>query len=148
MSLGTVAVLPGRRTPVTSNSKGAQRVLRDAYIVSGVHETLLQLPEVCENQAPELYGRQHRRSSSPVTRKWASRTTRGNPADVTDMSVTESFTLLSIALCIIVLRTWYRWSQVGFRGLAVDDYLMPVCGVSLKAHWKALANKARNERWC
>jgi len=45
------------------------------------------------------------------------------------MSVAESFTLLSIALSTIILRTWYRWSQVGFGGFAVDDYLMPVCGV-------------------
>jgi len=49
------------------------------------------------------------------------------------MSVAESFTLLSIALSTIILRTWYRWSQVGFGGFAVDDYLMPVCGVSLEA---------------
>ncbi|KAJ1323577.1 hypothetical protein MN608_10821 [Microdochium nivale] len=45
------------------------------------------------------------------------------------MSIVESFTLLSIALCTIAVRTWYRWSQVGLSGFQLDDYIMPVSGV-------------------
>ncbi|KAH7025241.1 uncharacterized protein B0I36DRAFT_332794 [Microdochium trichocladiopsis] len=44
-------------------------------------------------------------------------------------AIVESFTLLSIALCTIAVRTWYRWSQVGFSGFQLDDYIMPVSGL-------------------
>ncbi|KAH7028190.1 uncharacterized protein B0I36DRAFT_272104 [Microdochium trichocladiopsis] len=45
------------------------------------------------------------------------------------MTNAESFTLLSLALCTIGVRMWYRWSQVGFSGFQLDDYLMPVSGL-------------------
>ena len=40
------------------------------------------------------------------------------------MSIAESFTLLSLALCVISVRSWYRWSLVGFAGFQLDDYLV------------------------
>ncbi|KAH7031430.1 uncharacterized protein B0I36DRAFT_409779 [Microdochium trichocladiopsis] len=45
------------------------------------------------------------------------------------MSCVESFVLLGIAIFIIVVRSAYRWHQVGFRGYQLDDHLMPVSGV-------------------
>ncbi|CAJ2500325.1 Uu.00g031780.m01.CDS01 [Anthostomella pinea] len=45
------------------------------------------------------------------------------------MAKEESFTLLSLGLSIIALRTWWRWSNVGFKAFDWDDYLMPVSGI-------------------
>jgi len=42
----------------------------------------------------------------------------------------ESFTLLSLIVVIVALRTFVRVRNVGFRGLQLDDYLMPVAAVS------------------
>jgi hypothetical protein len=42
----------------------------------------------------------------------------------------EGFVLLALMLVIIVLRTIVRWRRVGLGGLELDDYLMPVAGVS------------------
>jgi hypothetical protein len=42
----------------------------------------------------------------------------------------EAFTLLSLVVVIIVLRTVVRLRSVGLRGLHIDDYLMPIAGVS------------------
>jgi hypothetical protein len=42
----------------------------------------------------------------------------------------EAFTLLSLVLVIIAARTFVRLRNVGLRGLQLDDYLMPVAGVS------------------
>ncbi|AEO58639.1 hypothetical protein MYCTH_2306113 [Thermothelomyces thermophilus ATCC 42464] len=41
----------------------------------------------------------------------------------------EAFTLLSLVLFIIACRTLVRVRNVGFRGLQLDDYLMPVAGI-------------------
>ena len=42
---------------------------------------------------------------------------------------TEAFSLLSVGLFVIGLRTTARVSLVGFKGLRVDDYLMLVAAV-------------------
>lgn len=42
----------------------------------------------------------------------------------------EAFTLLSLVLAIIALRTFVRVKNVGLGGLQLDDWLMPVAGVS------------------
>ncbi|KAH6649351.1 hypothetical protein F5144DRAFT_616551 [Chaetomium tenue] len=42
---------------------------------------------------------------------------------------TEAFTLLSLVVVIIVLRTVVRLRSVGLRGLHLDDYLMPLAGI-------------------
>lgn len=42
----------------------------------------------------------------------------------------EAFSLLAISLIFIALRIYSRWTSVGFRQLAADDYLMVVAGVS------------------
>jgi len=44
--------------------------------------------------------------------------------------VTEAFTLLGVAIVVIVLRTVARWILVGPRNFQVDDYLMPFACVS------------------
>ncbi|KAL2161833.1 hypothetical protein VTH06DRAFT_7617 [Thermothelomyces fergusii] len=41
----------------------------------------------------------------------------------------EAFTLLSLVLFIIACRIFVRVKHVGFRGLQLDDYLMPVAGI-------------------
>jgi hypothetical protein len=46
--------------------------------------------------------------------------------------ITEAFTLLGLTICIITVRTYARWSSVGFRNFALDDYLMIFAGVSWK----------------
>lgn len=43
--------------------------------------------------------------------------------------IAEAFSLLAISLIFIALRIYSRWSSVGFRQLAADDYLMVVAGV-------------------
>lgn len=42
----------------------------------------------------------------------------------------EAYTLLSLGLVIIALRTFFRWRNVGLANLQLDDYLMPLAGVS------------------
>lgn len=44
--------------------------------------------------------------------------------------ITEAFALLAIALVAIGLRLYIRILTVGFRKLALDDYLMIWAGVS------------------
>ena len=44
--------------------------------------------------------------------------------------IAEAFSLLSIALVFIALRLYSRIITVGFRRLALDDYLMVFAGVS------------------
>ncbi|KXJ88378.1 hypothetical protein Micbo1qcDRAFT_207114 [Microdochium bolleyi] len=44
------------------------------------------------------------------------------------MSTAEAFTLLSLSLAIICVRTWHRWHLVGFGGFQLDDYVMPLSG--------------------
>lgn len=43
--------------------------------------------------------------------------------------IAEAFSLLALSLIFIALRIYSRWSSVGFRQLAADDYLMVVAGV-------------------
>ncbi|KAI5801656.1 hypothetical protein DFH27DRAFT_482147 [Peziza echinospora] len=43
--------------------------------------------------------------------------------------ITEAFTLLGVAITTIGLRTYSRGSSVGWRHLAVDDYLMIAAGI-------------------
>ena len=45
--------------------------------------------------------------------------------------VTEAFTLLGVALAIIILRTIARATSVGIRQFQADDYLMLLAAVSL-----------------
>lgn len=45
--------------------------------------------------------------------------------------VTEAFTLLGVAICLIGLRTTARWIMVGPKNFQADDYLMLVACVSL-----------------
>ncbi|RYC79811.1 hypothetical protein BFJ63_vAg17308 [Fusarium oxysporum f. sp. narcissi] len=45
------------------------------------------------------------------------------------MADPEAWTLLALGLWFIGMRMWVRWTQVGFSGWQLDDYLMPVTGV-------------------
>lgn len=68
---------------------------------------------------------------------------------------TEAFTLLSLAIVAIGVRTGARISMVGWRNLQLDDYLMPLAGVvygletgaaySVGAKWKGLANNSMTD---
>lgn len=60
----------------------------------------------------------------------------------------EAFSLLAISLVIIALRIYSRWTSVGFRKLAADDYLMVVAGVgNLLLHLsKTRGTDSRNEQ--
>lgn len=67
----------------------------------------------------------------------------------------EAFTLLSLAVVVIVIRTGARLSMVGIRNFQVDDYLMPLAAVvygletgaaySVGAKWKGLANNSMTD---
>jgi len=46
------------------------------------------------------------------------------------MTTAEPFTLLSIGLLTIIVRIYFRWRSVGPANWQVDDYLMPLTGVS------------------
>lgn len=46
------------------------------------------------------------------------------------MANIEAFTLLALALVIMIIRVWARWNQVGPSNWQLDDYLMPLTGVS------------------
>ena len=46
--------------------------------------------------------------------------------------IIEAFTLLGVALTIVVLRTYARASSVGIRRFQLDDYVMLVAAVSLQ----------------
>ncbi|KAK8071289.1 hypothetical protein PG997_011492 [Apiospora hydei] len=69
--------------------------------------------------------------------------------------VTEEFTLLGIALAVIISRTCWRFSTVGFTGLKADDYLMMVaaCAYSAETYlaysvgqrWHGLANNGMTD---
>jgi hypothetical protein len=47
------------------------------------------------------------------------------------MATAEQFTLLSIGLCTITVRVYMRWRSVGLANWQLDDYVMPLVGVSL-----------------
>jgi hypothetical protein len=51
------------------------------------------------------------------------------------MTAAEPFTLLSIGLLTIIVRIYFRWRSVGPANWQVDDYLMPLTGVSRSAAW-------------
>jgi hypothetical protein len=42
----------------------------------------------------------------------------------------EAWTLLSLALTTIFVRVFVRWKLVGPANFQLDDYLMPLAGVS------------------
>lgn len=42
----------------------------------------------------------------------------------------EAWVLLSLALAIILVRIFVRWSLVGLANFQLDDYFMPLAGVS------------------
>jgi hypothetical protein len=46
-----------------------------------------------------------------------------------DSFTTEAFTLLSLAIVVIILRIIARFFTVGFHNFQLDDYLMPLAGV-------------------
>lgn len=46
------------------------------------------------------------------------------------MTTAEQFTLLSIGLFTILVRIYTRWRSVGPANWQIDDYLMPLTGVS------------------
>lgn len=46
------------------------------------------------------------------------------------MTTAEQFTLLSIGLFTILVRIYTRWQSVGPASWQIDDYLMPMTGVS------------------
>lgn len=46
-----------------------------------------------------------------------------------DSFTTEAFTLLSLAIVVIILRIVARILTVGFHNFQLDDYLMPLAGV-------------------
>lgn len=59
-------------------------------------------------------------------------TTTGSVNIIFVMFIEEQFILLSIGLATIILRMYIRWRQVGVSGWQLDDYLMPLTGVSIK----------------
>ena len=71
-----------------------------------------------------------------------------------DFSV-EAFTLLSLAIVVIAIRTAARVSMVGVRHFQLDDYFMLLAGVvygletgaaySVGAKWKGLANNSMTD---
>lgn len=48
----------------------------------------------------------------------------------TDDFTIEAFTLLGLAIVTIVIRVVARFLTVGVKNFQLDDYLMPVAGVS------------------
>lgn len=46
------------------------------------------------------------------------------------MAITEQFILLALGLVTIGVRVFVRWRQVGPSNWQLDDYLMPLVGVS------------------
>ena len=42
----------------------------------------------------------------------------------------ESFALLGLGLLFILVRVYVRWTQVGPTSFQLDDFLMPLAGVS------------------
>lgn len=51
------------------------------------------------------------------------------------MANDEQFALLAVGWAFILVRMFVRWRQVGFSGWALDDYLMPMAGVSASSGW-------------
>ncbi|KAF2828006.1 hypothetical protein CC86DRAFT_465801 [Ophiobolus disseminans] len=64
--------------------------------------------------------------------------------------IAEAWTELAIGICFICLRLYFRATQVGFRGMTLDDFLVVVAGIfyvveTLAAHlivaaWKGMGN--------
>lgn len=50
-----------------------------------------------------------------------------------DASV-EGFVLMSLGLTFIIIRVVVRWTSVGPSNFQLDDYLMPLAGVSISAN--------------
>lgn len=49
------------------------------------------------------------------------------------MGIEEQFILLSIGLCMIIGRVAIRWRVAGPANWQIDDYLMPLTGVSVSS---------------
>jgi hypothetical protein len=49
------------------------------------------------------------------------------------MGVAEAWTLLSLGLVVIGIRVYVRWTAVGPGKFQLDDYLMPLTGVSISS---------------
>jgi hypothetical protein len=45
--------------------------------------------------------------------------------------IAEAWAELAIGICFVGLRLYFRYSQVGLRGMSLDDFLMILAGV----HW-------------
>lgn len=45
--------------------------------------------------------------------------------------IAEAWAELAIGICFIILRLYFRYSQVGLRGMMLDDYLMILAGVRI-----------------
>lgn len=45
----------------------------------------------------------------------------------------EGFTLMSLGVSFIIFRMGVRWNAVGPANFQLDDYLMPLAGVSRRA---------------
>ncbi|WYZ39797.1 hypothetical protein EsH8_IV_000138 [Colletotrichum jinshuiense] len=60
---------------------------------------------------------------------------------------TEAFTLLGVALGVIILRSYARISAVGLKRLQADDYLMLFVAVRApsRAYWRGLANNGMTD---
>lgn len=50
------------------------------------------------------------------------------------MTTPEQFILLAIGLFTILVRIFFRWRTVGPANWQLDDYLMPLTGVSSASH--------------
>jgi hypothetical protein len=44
--------------------------------------------------------------------------------------IVEAWTELSIGICFIFMRLYFRFTQVGLRGMTLDDFLIVAAGVS------------------
>lgn len=53
------------------------------------------------------------------------------------MGIEEQFILLALGVAFIGVRVVVRWRQVGPSNWELDDYLMPLVGVSLAAHFRS-----------
>ncbi|KAJ5888370.1 hypothetical protein N7495_008411 [Penicillium taxi] len=56
------------------------------------------------------------------------------------MSSNEEYILLGLSVAVVVLRLFARWSMVGFKGLKLDDYVMPLACVTFGFEAQAAAN--------
>lgn len=58
----------------------------------------------------------------------------GRSSQARNMTTPEQFILLAIGLFTILVRIFFRWRTVGPSNWQLDDYLMPLTGVSSQLH--------------